>query len=95
MTQPQVESLTKYIRITGDLNAEFIEFDFAIHDPSLFVELVLPKHAFNDFCKTNQVVEMTQEQQAFNDAQEEKWRYGTEATLVGTQRNSKDHDDQM
>ncbi len=44
MTQPQVEALTKYIRVTGDLNAEFIEFDFAIHDPSLFVELVLPKH---------------------------------------------------
>ena len=43
------------------------------------MELVLPKHAFNDFCKTNQVVEMTQEQQAFNDVQEEKWRYGTEA----------------
>jgi phenol hydroxylase P0 protein len=33
MTQPQVEALTKYIRVTGDLNAEFIEFDFAIHDP--------------------------------------------------------------
>ena len=38
---------------------------------------------------------MTQEQQAFNDAQEEKWRYGTEATLVGTQRNSNDQDDLM
>ncbi|MDA3492108.1 phenol hydroxylase, partial [Acinetobacter sp. AOR33_HL] len=23
MTQPQVEALTKYIRVTGDLNAEF------------------------------------------------------------------------
>jgi len=51
--------------------------------------------ALTKYIRTNQVVEMTQEQQAFNDAQEEKWRYGTEATLVGTQRNSNDHDDQM
>ncbi len=35
MTQPQVEALTKYIRVTGDLNAEFIEFDFAIRPKSI------------------------------------------------------------
>ncbi len=34
--------LTKYIRVTGDINAAFVEFDFAIHDPTLYVELVLP-----------------------------------------------------
>ncbi|MCJ8160466.1 phenol hydroxylase subunit [Acinetobacter zhairhuonensis] len=80
--KPQPNPLTKYIRITGERDAKFIEFDFAIHDPTLFVELVLPKEAFQHFCEINQVVEMTNEQQAWNDAQEDKWRYGIEPTLL-------------
>lgn len=79
---PQPHQLTKYIRITGERDAKFIEFDFAIDDPTLFVELVLPKEAFQYFCEINQVVEMTDEQQAWNDAQEDKWRYGIEPTLL-------------
>ena len=82
--QSAVPKLTKYIRVTGDLNAKFVEFDFAIHDPTLYVELVLPQDAFQKFCQTNEVVEM----------EEEKWRYGTEVTLVGAQRYSLDHEDQ-
>ena len=87
-------SLTKYIRVTGDRNAKFVEFDFAIHDPSLFVELVLPRDAFEKFCESNQVVEMNEAQKARNDAEEQKWRYGTEATLVGAQRYIPDQEDQ-
>ena len=95
MHQTQQDQLTKYIRITGDRHAKFVEFDFAIHDPTLFVELVLPQEAFQHFCEINQVVEMTEEQQAWNDAQEDKWRYGVEHdTLVGAQRYNIDHEDQ-
>lgn len=79
---PQPNQLTKYIRITGERDAKFIEFDFAVDDPTLFVELVLPKEAFQHFCEINHVVEMTDEQQAWNDAQEDKWRYGIEPTLL-------------
>lgn len=86
MTQDNIDELKKYIRITGDRNAKFVAFDFAIHDPSLFVELVLPKEAFEKFCVIHQVVEMDAEQQAFNDAQAQKWRYGIEETLIGSQR---------
>ena len=87
------QQLKKFIRITGERDGKFIEFDFAIGDPSLFVELVLPKNAFDDFCQKNQVVEMTQEQKMQNDKEAQKWRYGTETTLVGAQRYSLDHDD--
>ena len=81
--------------MTGDIDAAFVEFDFAIHDPTLYVELVLPQQAFREFCKTNQVIEMTKQEQAINDAQEEKWRYGIEVdTLMGAQRYNFDHDDQ-
>lgn len=86
MNQFQMDELKKYIRITGDRNAKFVEFDFAINDPTLFVELVLPKDAFEKFCALHQVIEMDADQQAFNDAQENKWRYGIEETLIGLQR---------
>ncbi|OUY06216.1 phenol hydroxylase subunit [Acinetobacter populi] len=84
---------TKYIRVTGDRHAKFVEFDFAINDPTLFVELVLPQQAFVDFCQINQVVEMTEQQQQLNDALEDKWRYGIEPTLVRQARYHSDQDD--
>lgn len=87
--------LTKYIRITGKHDAQFVEFDFAIHDPTLFVELVLPQDAFQHFCEINQVVEMTQAQQDWNDAQEDKWRYGSEATVLSHVRQAIDHEDHI
>ncbi len=87
------DQLTKYIRITGSRDAQFVEFDFAIHDPTLFVELVLPKDAFQHFCEINQVIEMTQAQQDWNDAQEDKWRYGSESTVMRPVRQAIDQED--
>lgn len=95
MPQTAMPQLTKYIRVTGDRNAKFVEFDFAIHDPTLFVELVLPRDAFQKFCEANHVVEMDEAQKARNDAEEQKWRYGTEATLVGAQRYMPGHEDPL
>lgn len=91
----ETTQLVKYIRVTNDRAAKFVEFDFAIHDPSLYVELVLPQAAFQHFCEINHVVEMTEEQQAANDAQENKWRYGEEPTLVSNSRKNLDQDDQI
>nr|WP_174505730.1 phenol hydroxylase subunit [Acinetobacter sp. Marseille-Q1620] len=94
MTQMPSDQLKKYIRITGDRNAKFVEFDFAIHDPTLFVELVLPQQAFQHFCEINHVVEMSEEQKAWNDAQEDKWRYGIEPNVLHPNLQNTDHDDQ-
>jgi phenol hydroxylase P0 protein len=80
------EQLTKYVRVRSAENSRFVEFDFAISDPSLFVELVLPKKAFEQFCQANNVVYMSQEQQDANDAEMEKWRYG-EDTLMAKNHN--------
>ena len=32
----------KYVRVRSESDARFVEFDFAINDPSLFVELIMP-----------------------------------------------------
>ena len=36
-----------------------LEFEFAIGDPDVAVELVMPKAAFDEFCANNQVEVMT------------------------------------
>lgn len=70
--------LKRYVRIRDVIDDKFVEFDFAIGDPSLYVELVLPRAAFDSFCQHNKVEMMTEEQAAAVDADMEKWRYGDE-----------------
>ncbi|MCW8865010.1 MAG: phenol hydroxylase subunit [Colwellia sp.] len=84
--KPTFQQMAKYVRVRSAENSRFVEFDFAISDPSLFVELVLPKKAFEQFCQANDVVFMSQEQQDANDTEMEKWRYG-EDTLMAKNRN--------
>lgn len=80
------ERLTKYIRVRSEPDARFVEFDFAIGDPSLFVELIMPPAAFAAFCANNQVVPMSPAQMQAVDAELEKWRYG-EDTLMSRNHN--------
>lgn len=80
-SKPTFERLTKYVRVRSPQDARFVEFDFAIGDPSLFVELIMPQGAYEHFCEVNEVIHMTNEQMAAVDAEMEKWRYG-EDTLM-------------
>ena len=70
--------MKRYVRVRNVIDNKFIEFDFAIGDPSLYVELVLPREAYDQFCKHNRVSFMTAEEAAAIDADMEKWRYGEE-----------------
>lgn len=76
------DRLVKYIRVRSEPGARFVEFDFAIGDPNLFVELIMPQGAFEHFCKANDVVHMTDEQMQAVDAEMEKWRYGEETLMA-------------
>ena len=73
-----LKELKRYARVRRVVDDKFIEFDFAIGDPSLYVELVLPKAEFEVFCRHNNVEMMTEAQAAVVDADREKWRYGEE-----------------
>lgn len=81
-----LNNLIKYVRVRSKPNARFVEFDFAIGEPSLFVELIMPPAVFEEFCFNNAVVHMSNEQMANVDADLEKWRYG-EDTLMSNNRN--------
>jgi phenol hydroxylase P0 protein len=67
---------TRYVRVTGTRMNRFVEFDFSIGDPNLFVELILPFDQFKKFCKQHQAQDLTDEQKAQVDLESMKWRYG-------------------
>ena len=76
--QTPPDGLTRFVRVRNMVDDRFVEFDFAIGDPNLYVELVLPKDAFDIFCAHNQVVRMSEEQARQVDADMAKWRYGND-----------------
>ncbi|NHN37537.1 phenol hydroxylase [Pseudomaricurvus alcaniphilus] len=80
--------LKKYVRVKSAAGARMVEFDFAIDDPGLFVELVMPRTAFEIFCSKNEVVHMTAEQIKAVDDEMDKWRYGEETLMAGNHHRS-------
>lgn len=46
----KLDTEAKYVRVT-ELRADgFVNFDFAIGEPEIYVEMLLPQAAFADFC---------------------------------------------
>jgi phenol hydroxylase P0 protein len=70
------DQMPRFIRIRSEPDATFVEFDFAIGYPELFVELVLPRQAFRQFCTNNHVQHMDAQMSDALDADAQKWRYG-------------------
>ncbi len=46
----------KYVRVCEQRADGLIEFEFAIGEPTLCVELMLPGSAFHEFCLANNVI---------------------------------------
>lgn len=76
LATPSFEQMPRYVRVRSEPDATFVEFDFAIGYPDLFVELVLPRTAFASFCASNRVRYMDAAMAAAVDADMQKWRYG-------------------
>lgn len=53
-TSATMDTSRRYVRVRGESNG-LVEFDFAIGEPELFVELMLRPEALAEFCATNQV----------------------------------------
>jgi phenol hydroxylase P0 protein len=64
--------IRKFVRITGQRSNAFIEFDFAIGDSEIFVELILPMAAFEEFCSSNKVVLLEDERP---DCEQSDWSW--------------------
>ena len=75
-SQDEFDPTKKFVRITGIQQNRLIEFDFSVGEPEIYIELVLPFQAFQDFCATNKVKYLTPEQAAAVDYDRLKWRSG-------------------
>lgn len=53
--QPLMDTSRRFVRVRNERANGFIEFEFAIGEPEVFVELILGQVAFAEFCVTNKV----------------------------------------
>lgn len=49
------DTTRRFVRVTGERANGFVEFDFAIGEPEVFVEMILGREAFAEFCAANRV----------------------------------------
>ena len=54
------DTTRKFVRVIETRQDGLIEFEFAIGEPELFVELIMPARAFAEFCAANQVTVLDQ-----------------------------------
>jgi phenol/toluene 2-monooxygenase (NADH) P0/A0 len=72
------ERAAHYVRVTNADHRGYVEFQFSIGDPSLYLEMLLPPAAFTEFCRDHEVVHLSEERARAVDANEKRWRYGHE-----------------
>lgn len=63
----------RYVRRRAERADGFVEFDFAIGDPDLCVELILPLAAFTAFCSAQQVIWIDERQGRALDQARRRW----------------------
>lgn len=74
--KPEFDVTRRYVRFRELRNDGFVEFDFAIGDPELAVELVMLLKDYQEFCTKHQVIYLTREQSEKLDHEQSKWRFG-------------------
>lgn len=72
-TPVEIDTRRKWVRVTGHRGDSFIEFDFAIGEQELFVEMILTPEAFEEFCQTNNVETMPDLEQPDEESEETQW----------------------
>ena len=65
-----------YVRVTRDDHRGYTEFQFAIGDPDLYLEMTLPPAAFAEFCARHNVLHLTPAQADAVDIAARRWHGG-------------------
>ena len=69
-----------YVRVTRTHPRGYIEFQFSIGDPSLYLEMTLPPAAFDEFCARHAAVHLSIGQAAAVDIADLRWHAGSPTT---------------
>lgn len=79
----------RFIRVRNERADGFVEFDFAVGDAELSVELILPRGAFEAFARLPNTERMSEEAAAHAEGRMRHYLYGpTEQHTQLTQNNS-------
>lgn len=72
--KPTIDVTKKYVRLIERRADGFVEFEFAIGEPEIYAEMLLPGEAYEAFCKSNEVIHLgPREEQAEGDGSEWGW----------------------
>lgn len=74
MSEQNIDVSKKFVRLTEKRPDGFVEFDFAIGEPELFVELLMPEAAFTEFCADNKVTLLQGPRPQANNPEDWDWR---------------------
>jgi phenol/toluene 2-monooxygenase (NADH) P0/A0 len=66
----------RFVRFRHRRDDGFVEFDFAIGEPGLSVELVMSLRDYQSFCIANRVIQLTRDEGEALDIEQSKWRFG-------------------
>jgi phenol hydroxylase P0 protein len=79
-------ALTRFVRVTNPDHRGFVEFNFSIGDPAIYLEMILDQRAFENFCKEQNAVFLTAQQAKAVDRLDARWQFGeTEISPEETQ----------
>jgi phenol hydroxylase P0 protein len=76
LAKPEFDVGKNYVRFREMRDDGYVLFDFAIGDPELAVELILPLEAYKAFCRERKAIYLTREQTTTIDFERSKWRFG-------------------
>lgn len=65
-----------FVRVTNADRRGYIEFQFSIGEPTLFLEMTLPPAAFTEFCATHRARHLSAAEARAVDRAETSWRAG-------------------
>ena len=78
------------VRILGTRLGRFVEFEYALGDGDLSVELILPTKAFEEFCTARSAVVITPDTETAEAVEQLAWRAGHPGLLQRTRRGDSD-----
>lgn len=75
MLPANLDTRQRWVRVTGERAGGFIEFDFAIGEPDLTVEMILTPEAFAEFCAANRVQMLEPRDPEARDEEPNDWHW--------------------
>ncbi len=76
--QQRSGTATPSVRVTNPDRHGFVEFQFSLGDPTLYLEMTLPQVAFQQFCRAHGARRLSAAEGEAVDQAEDKWRFGDE-----------------